>query len=278
MQIVGERCNAQGSTEFKRLLLAQDWQAMVQMAERQVAAGARAIDVCCALSERSTEPHDLRELVKRLLVMVPVPIYVDTTDPEAMWEAVNPQNRPVLSRGVVLNSVHGEKIAEFTVPLRAAIAEGDRIVVTAMARPMPLTKEAKLEALQNARERLIMEFGANEDHMIFDPLVFSLATIDPDYANSAKEVLATVRTLRDWHPRAGVVLGISNVSFGFAADQRRIINSVFLKEAREAGVTHAIIDIRELSTDITPEQERIVQSLLFNTDPKAMQRVTRELI
>ncbi|MFN2232713.1 MAG: homocysteine S-methyltransferase family protein, partial [Anaerolineales bacterium] len=43
--IIGERCNAQGSRKFKRLLLAGEWDAIVEIARGQVEYGAHAIDI-----------------------------------------------------------------------------------------------------------------------------------------------------------------------------------------------------------------------------------------
>src|SRR3954454_15542616 len=50
--IVGERVNSQGSRRAKELLLADDYDSLVQVAEDQVEGGAHVLDLCVALTER----------------------------------------------------------------------------------------------------------------------------------------------------------------------------------------------------------------------------------
>src|SRR3954471_19987836 len=49
--LVGERVNSQGSRKAKELLLADDYDALVQVAEDQVEGGAHVLDLCVALTE-----------------------------------------------------------------------------------------------------------------------------------------------------------------------------------------------------------------------------------
>ena len=51
--LIGERVNAQGSRKVKRLLLAEDYEGIVDVAREQVEAGAHVLDVCVALTERA---------------------------------------------------------------------------------------------------------------------------------------------------------------------------------------------------------------------------------
>src|SRR4051794_40411606 len=53
--LVGERVNSQGSRKAKELLLADDYDGLVQVAEDQVEGGAHILDLCVALTERSDE-------------------------------------------------------------------------------------------------------------------------------------------------------------------------------------------------------------------------------
>ena len=50
--LVGERVNSQGSRKAKELLLADDYDGLVQVAEDQVNGGAHVLDLCVALTER----------------------------------------------------------------------------------------------------------------------------------------------------------------------------------------------------------------------------------
>src|SRR5438132_1448937 len=59
--MVGERVNSQGSRKAKELLLADDYDGLVQVAEDQVEGGAHLLDVCVALTERQDEADQMRE-------------------------------------------------------------------------------------------------------------------------------------------------------------------------------------------------------------------------
>src|SRR5436190_7472108 len=59
--LVGERVNSQGSRKAKELLLADDYDGLVQVAEDQVEGGAHVLDVCVALTERQHEDEQMRQ-------------------------------------------------------------------------------------------------------------------------------------------------------------------------------------------------------------------------
>src|SRR5262249_14759551 len=82
--LVGERVNAQGSRKAKELLLADDYDGLLTVAEDQVAGGAHVLDVCVALTERQDEAVQMAEIVKRISLSLPAPIQVDSTEPEVI--------------------------------------------------------------------------------------------------------------------------------------------------------------------------------------------------
>src|SRR5581483_4151443 len=82
--IIGERVNTQGSRKVKQLLLADDYEAVVQIARTQAEEGAHALDVCCALTERTDEAAQMRELVRRLSAAVEVPLVIDSTEADVI--------------------------------------------------------------------------------------------------------------------------------------------------------------------------------------------------
>src|SRR5215213_8596094 len=64
--LVGERVNSQGSRKAKEMLLADDYDGLVTVAEDQVTGGAHVLDVCVALTERQDEDVQMSEVVKRV--------------------------------------------------------------------------------------------------------------------------------------------------------------------------------------------------------------------
>src|ERR671914_127628 len=86
--MVGERVNSQGSRKAKELLLADDYDGIVQVAEDQVEGGAHVLDVCVALTERQDEPEQMRQVVKRISLTQPSPIQIDSTEPDVIKAAL----------------------------------------------------------------------------------------------------------------------------------------------------------------------------------------------
>src|SRR5437763_3712494 len=86
--LVGERVNSQGSRKAKEMLLADDYDGLVTVAEDQVTGGAHVLDVCVALTERQDEDEQMRQVVKRVSLTQPAPIQVDSTEPEGIESAL----------------------------------------------------------------------------------------------------------------------------------------------------------------------------------------------
>src|SRR4051812_50176629 len=86
--IVGERVNSQGSRKAKELLLADDYDGLLQVAEDQVEGGAHVLDLCVALTERQDEDEQMRLVAKKVALTQPAPIQVDSTEPEVIETAL----------------------------------------------------------------------------------------------------------------------------------------------------------------------------------------------
>ena len=82
--MVGERVNSQGSRKAKELLLADDYDGLVQIAEDQVTGGAHVLDLCVALTERQDEDEQMRQVAKKVSLTQPAPIQIDSTEPEVI--------------------------------------------------------------------------------------------------------------------------------------------------------------------------------------------------
>ena len=82
--LVGERVNSQGSRKAKELLLADDYDGLVQIAEDQVEGGAHVLDLCVALTERADEDEQMRQVAKRVSLSQPTPLQIDSTEPDVI--------------------------------------------------------------------------------------------------------------------------------------------------------------------------------------------------
>src|SRR6266513_2132754 len=121
--MVGERVNSQGSRKAKELLLSDDYDGLVQIAEDQVEGGAHVLDVCVALTERQDEDEQMSQLVKRIALQVDAPIQVDSTEPEVLKAALE----QIPGRAIVnsINLEAGRDKLDVFVPLTFTLTTGD---------------------------------------------------------------------------------------------------------------------------------------------------------
>src|SRR3984957_16835446 len=86
--LIGERVNSQGSRKAKEMLLADDYDGLMTVAEDQVTGGAHVLDVCVALTERQDEAEQMRRVVKGVSLSQPAPIQIDSTEPDVIEMAL----------------------------------------------------------------------------------------------------------------------------------------------------------------------------------------------
>src|ERR671934_2490788 len=169
--LVGERVNSQGSRRAKELLLAEDYDGLVQVAEDQVEGGAHVLDVCVALTERTDEDEQMREVVKRIALTQPAPIQVDSTEPEVIETALE----QIPGRAIVnsINLEAGRGKADTVIPL--ARAHGAALIaLTIDEEGMAKTADRKVEIAKRIRDIAADDHGFDPELLIFDALTFTL--------------------------------------------------------------------------------------------------------
>ncbi|TML76040.1 MAG: methionine synthase, partial [Actinobacteria bacterium] len=231
--MVGERVNSQGSRKAKELLLADDYDGLVQVAEDQVEGGAHLLDVCVALTERQDEADQMREVVKRISLTQPAPIQIDSTEPEVIKTALE----QIPGRAIVnsINLEAGRAKADTVIPL--ARAHGAALIaLTIDEEGMAKTADRKVEVAKRIREIACDEHGLDPEVLIFDVLTFTLTTGDEEWRPSAIETIEGIRRVKAELPGVKTSLGVSNVSFGVSPPARAVLNSVFLHHAVDAGL------------------------------------------
>jgi 5-methyltetrahydrofolate--homocysteine methyltransferase len=269
--LIGERCNAQGSRKFKRLLLAEDYDAILEVGREQVDGGAHALDISVAVTERADEGELMRSVVKKLASGVDVPLVIDTTEPEVMEIALKTAPGRCL-----LNSTHlegGRARADRVLGLAKA-HNAAVLVLTIDERGMAKTAQHKLEVAQQVYEIAVGQHGLRPEALVFDTLTFTLATGDAEFADSATETLEGIRRIKAELPGVLTSLGVSNVSFGLDTAARPVLNSVMLFHAVQAGLDMAIVNPAHITpyAEIPAEQRELTEDLIFNRRPDALQR------
>ncbi len=206
---------------------------LLQMASRQVAAGADYIDlnvdeVSPGLDERA---EAMRWLVGLIGAAIPVPLSVDSSAPEIIAAGIEAAGafpgRPLI------NSASLERLDV----LDMAAAAGCPVVLGAVGEGgMPSGAEERVangvRIVEEAQKR-----GLALDQLHLDPLVIP-AAVEPE---AGTWYLDAARGLRErFGPEIHLTGGLSNVSFGLPA--RKIINDAFIDLAADAGVDSGIID------------------------------------
>ncbi len=269
--MVGERVNSQGSRKAKELLLADDYDGLVQIAEDQVSGGAHVLDLCVALTERTDEDEQMRILAKKISLTQPAPIQIDSTEPE------------VIER--TLEQIPGRAIVN-SVNLEAGRAKLDRVVPVALAHGAALialtidevgmakTAERKVEIAERIRELCCEEHGLDPELLIFDCLTFTLTTGDEEWRPSAVETIEGIRRIKAEIPGVKTSLGVSNVSFGVSPGARAVLNSVFLHHCVQAGLDLAMVNPNHITPygEISEGERELADDLVYNRREDALER------
>jgi 5-methyltetrahydrofolate--homocysteine methyltransferase len=237
--LVGERVNSQGSRKVKRLLLADDYEGILDVAREQAESGAHVLDVCVALTERGDEAEQMAAIVKLLSMTVETPLMIDSTEAPVIARALE----HVPGRAIInsINMENGRERIDAVVPL--ARRHGAALVaLTIDPEGMAKTRERKLAIARRIHEIVVGEYGLAPEDLIFDALTFTLATGDPEWIDSAVETIEGIRLIKRELPGVATILGVSNVSFGLAPHARAVLNSVFLHHCVEAGLDAAIVN------------------------------------
>ena len=263
--IVAERTNTNGSKKFKTLLQAEDWDGLVSMGRDEMRDGSHMLDVCVDFVGRNGVT-DMHEVIKRFVNSIPAPLMLDSTDPKVMEAGLQ------LAGGrCILNSTNLEEgeeklgqICKLAKKYGAAIVAGtiDEDKLNAMGR----TRERKIQIATRIRDLAVNKFGLKDEDIMFDPLVLPISTGIEEDRRNALETIEGTRLISQQLPKCHTVVGLSNVSFGLKPAARIVLNSAFLHELREAGLTGAIVHASKLlpKNRIPSEQWEAAMDLIYD--------------
>ncbi|HUP84205.1 MAG TPA: methionine synthase [Acidimicrobiales bacterium] len=277
---VGERTNANGSRKFRELMLDEEWDACVRMAQDAVGEGSHVVDLCVDyVGEDGVRAMD--ELASRFATQVTIPVMLDSTE------------APVIEAGLqwiggkaVLNSVNledgagpGTRLDRF---LSMARDYGAAVVCTCIdEQGQARDAEWKLRAARQIYELAVSDYGIAPEDLLFDPLALTLATGIEESRRDGIETLEGIRAIKASLPGAKTILGLSNISFGLSPAARHVLNSVYLHECQEAGLDAAIVHAARILplNRIDPEHVKICLDLIYDRrDPATGYDPLQELL
>jgi 5-methyltetrahydrofolate--homocysteine methyltransferase len=235
--LVGERCNANGSKQFKQLLMKEDYDAMVNMAKEQIKEGAHILDVCVAYVGRD-EVKDITEVVRRFNTAVSIPIMIDSTEVKVIEAALK-----LYGGRAIINSINFEDgTAKADKILTLAKRYGSAVVCLSIDEEgQAYTFEKKVSIAKRIRDYAVEVHKMREEDLIFDALTFPLGSGQEDLRGSGINTINAIREIKKIMPKCKTILGISNSSFGLNPQIRHVLNSVFLHYAIEAGLDMCIV-------------------------------------
>lgn len=253
--IVGERSNTNGSRKFKDLLVKGDIDGLVDVGREQVREGSHVLDVCVDYVGRDGVP-DMDTVISRYVKDVTVPLMLDSTEPPVIEAGLKRSGGKCIVNSVNLED--GEEKLGVVCPLLRKY--GAAVVALTIdedpTEAMAKTAKRKIEIAQRLHGLLTQKYGISEEDILFDCLTFPVTTGSEPDRRLALETLDGIEQIMKAMPRCGSILGLSNVSFGLLPPARAVLNSAFLSEARQRGLTAAIVHASKILPQNKISEER----------------------
>ena len=272
---IGERTNVTGSAKFKKLILAGDYEAAVEVARDQVENGAQIIDI--NMDEGLLDAHEaMTTFIKRIAAepdIARVPLMIDSSK----WSVIEAGLKCVSGKPIVNSISMKEGEEAFLHHARLCMAYGAAVVVMAFDETGQADTQArKVEICKRAYD-LLIGIGFPPEDIIFDPNIFAVATGIEEHNNYGVDFIEAVKELRVLCPHAHYSGGLSNLSFSFRGNEpvRRAMHSIFLYPAIPAGLDMAIVNAGQLDIydDIDTELRVACEDVILNSDPDATERL-----
>ncbi|MFK3985244.1 methionine synthase [Micromonospora sp. NPDC050397] len=263
--MVGERTNANGSKAFREAMLAGDWQACVEIARGQARDGSHLLDLCVDYVGRDGA-EDMRQLAGRFATASTLPIMLDSTEPQVIEAGLE-----MLGGRCVVNSVNfedGDGPESRYARVMPIVKEHGAAVValTIDEEGQARTAEWKVRVASRLIDDLTGRWGLKIGDIMVDALTFPIATGQEETRRDGIETINAIREIATRYPGVNFTLGVSNVSFGLNPAARQVLNSVFLNECVQAGLTSAIVHASKIlpMSKIPQEQREVALDLVYD--------------
>ena len=272
---IGERTNVTGSAKFKKLIMAGDYPAAVEVARQQVESGAQVLDV--NMDEGLLDAEYAMVTFLKLIAAEPdiarIPFMVDSSK----WSVIEAGLKCVSGKPIVNSISMKEGEEQFLAQAKKVMNYGAAVVVMAFDTVGQAdTRARKVEICGRAYD-LLMGVGFPPEDIIFDPNIFAVATGIEEHNNYAVDFIEACRDIKQRCPHAHISGGLSNLSFSFRGNEpvRRAMHSVFLYYAIPAGLDMAIVNAGQLDIydAIDPKLRQACEDVILNSDEGATERL-----
>lgn len=219
MYIIGENIHII-SEKVKEALTNRDAEFFMDLAVRQVEAGAKCVDL--NLGPRKKDYAEVFPwIVQAVETVVDVPLCIDTTNVDGMEAALKTikKNQPIL------NSTSAEPERLEKIPALAKKYGAKIIALTMGTSGIPVEADARVEIAVGTLIPHLMEIDFPMENLIIDPLVLTTSGCQ----QYCPQLIEAVRMLKyAWDPAPMVSVGLSNVSNAVPNENRPLINRVYL--------------------------------------------------
>jgi 5-methyltetrahydrofolate--homocysteine methyltransferase len=260
--IIAEEMNTTTRLEtFRDMVRAGDYDGILTLAKRLTGEGSQMLDLCCAIVGEDEQAY-MNAVLEMIATRVPAPILVDSTEAGVIEEALKRiPGKPIINS---INLEDGEKRTSLVLPMARRYGAAV-IALTIDEQGMALTADRKVAIAHRIHDLAVNKYGLRSEDLIFDALTLPISTGQEDYRSAAIETLEAVRRIKLELPRSRTVLGVSNISFGLNAYARRVLNSVFLKEAVDRGLDAAIVNYSKIYPlyKIPEKEVELARKLIF---------------
>lgn len=260
--IVGERSNMSGSLKFKKLIRNKKFEAAAEIAKLQASKGAQVIDINLSDTE-SDELQSIQTLYPLVLKKIKAPIMIDSTGGTEIFETA----LQYIQGKAIINSISFENVSRFENITVLAQKYGAMLLVMLIDQTgMATTLERKIQVADMIYAELTGRFGFPEEDIVFDCLVFPVATGDENYYKAAQYTIEAIEAIKKKYPRTKTSLGVSNGSFGLPEAGREALNSAYLYYATKAGLDMAIVNSEKIVrySSLSDEEKMLCNLLLFD--------------
>jgi 5-methyltetrahydrofolate--homocysteine methyltransferase len=241
--IVAEEMNTTTRMEsFRNMVRTGDYDGILTLAKKLVSEGSHMLDLCCAVVGEDEKAY-VSNVLEKIATRVPAPILIDTTEAEVLEEAL----KRVPGKAIInsINLEDGEKRSARVLPMAKRYGAAV-IALTIDEDGMALTAEKKIAIAKRIFELAVHKYGVRPQDLIFDALTLPISTGQEDYRSAGVETLKAVEGIKKALPECKTILGVSNISFGLNAYARRVLNSVFMREAVDRGLDMAIVNYSKI--------------------------------
>ena len=244
MYIIGENIHII-SEKVKEALTNRDSEFFMELALKQVEAGAKAVDI--NLGPRKKDWAEVFPwIVQAVETVVDVPLSIDTTNVDGMEAAL----KTITKAQPILNSTSAEEERLEKIPALAKKYNAKIIALTMGTSGIPVEADARVNIAVETLIPHLMEIGFNMEDLIIDPLVLTVSGCQ----QYCPELIGAVQMLQySWDPAPMISVGLSNVSNAVPKENRPLINRVYLSMLMGVGLQMMIAD------PLDQEQNKVIK-------------------